>query len=216
MKVAINKFSAPVVGKVNTERRHYEPIMQMCVRHSIGAALGLLVITSWVLFYHPSPQPSDDDLIGRFHSHRGELERLVWMANEDSNVRGLGCDYVEFNDYKRWPIDGEWRFSRQRWNQYQDLFHELGSAAKYQSVEVDREHGLVLVPASIEVFDPKWDETYFGETNVIVKGYAYSREPLSENVASLDELSVQSNGRFYRKIAEHWYLYLDDSWGHGE
>jgi hypothetical protein len=181
-------------------------------KHLVGTALFLFISAGWLLIYnlYPEKHPADSDLLSDFQRHRATLLRLAFNAGEDQEVSAFGSDYVEFNDYRRWPRDGESLFSRQRWHQYQDLFDRLGRSLKYRSMDIDRGHQLIEFPVSIKCFDEDADET-----NVTVKGYVYSSAPLPET-GSLDHLGIRSVGRFYRKIDAHWYLYFDGGWTHGE
>jgi len=161
----------------------------------------LFAVVIFIFVYGSSHHPSDRTLIKNLQSHRETFEKLVRMANEDSDVEWLYDDSVVFTDYRIWPKDGRNRFSWERWNEYDLAFKTLGLTAQH---EFDKELATVLIPASIETTEPDADYEY----RVSVKGFAYSRLSLP-TVDSLDSLGVSHLGRTYRRIDEHWYLYHD-------
>lgn len=161
--------------------------------------IGLIIV--FLFLDHINHHPSDQALSNNFRSHRETLEKLLEMADEDLHVQTIYDDQLMFDDYKIWPQDGRNLFSSQRWTEYGIVFSALQPIAKH---ELHKDGMVILIPASVETTDP--DENL--EYRVSVKGYAYSRGPLSGQ-ASLDFLGVNDLGRSYRRIDEHWYLYHD-------
>jgi hypothetical protein len=128
------------------------------------------------------------------------------MANEDSAVMSIHEDYVQLKGYNNntWENDAQEGFSTKRWNEYKNLFKQLGSSSIHR---VSKEGDILkFASASIAVSDIDGQDSI-----VISKGYAYSLKEPSLLVDSLDQMGFESKGTFYKKIDEHWYLYHD--WG---
>ena len=69
---------------------------------------------------------------------------------------------------------------------------------------------MLLIPISF--FSDEPDDSY--EYIVSEKGYVYSLTEPPGFVASLNGMGFESKGTFYKKIADHWYLY--HKWGVGK
>ena len=142
---------------------------------------------------------SDDELVKRFYEHRANFEKLVQMMNEDTNVRTIYEDHVALDDTHLWRTDDQKGFSTIRWNEYKELFTQLGSPYIHRlSREGD---SIEIASASVVVYD-----TNDYEHVVTSKGYTYSLNEPSPLVQSLDNPEMNPS---YKKIDGNWYLYYD-------
>ena len=171
-------------------------------KHLIGISFSLLLFLGCTSLFPYRPHISDEKLIGNFYAHQANFEKIAKMATEDSAVMTVGECYVLLNGYNTWRDNNQEGFSTERWNKYKELFNQLGSP--YINRASKEDNILKIASASIAVSDI--DEY---ESIVISKGYAYSVKEPSPLVESLNEMGFESNGTFYKKISEHWYLYHD-------
>ena len=172
-------------------------------KHVIGAGVFLIAFLGSALLYHLRPHPSDQALIDYFHAHRTDFDALVNMAREDYSVRAIYSDQVMLDDFEIWPTSTLEGFSTARLNEYNSVFARL---SKYEINSVRKESDQIRLAVSVNV-------SSFDERNAMTttKGYAYSvKEPIWL-VSSLDEMGFESEGTYYKKINQHWYLYHE--WG---
>jgi hypothetical protein len=142
---------------------------------------------------------SDDELIKRFHDHRTNFEKIVQMMNEDTNVRSIYEGHVWLDDTHVWQTDEQKGFSTARWNQYKELFPQLGSPNIHR---ISKKGDIIeIASGSVVVYDT--DDPY--EKVVTSKGYAYSLNEPSPLVSSLDDPEMNPS---YKRIAGNWYLYF--------
>ena len=86
------------------------------------ASMGLLLY--WKI--KPDP-PSDASLERQFRKHRSEMESLVAMMGEDRTMSRIDPAYLRRQDDWEWPrAEAKWGISRDRWNQYRELFYTAG------------------------------------------------------------------------------------------
>ena len=163
----------------------------------------MLAFLGGVIFLTHSPLISDKELTENFYKHKSNFERIVKMANEDSNVISVHKDYVSLTGYNTWENDSQEGFSTKRLNEYNELFKQLGSPFIFC---VSKNSDIIEIsPASVA--SAKEDEN--GVSLVISKGYAYSLKEPSPLVKSLDEMGFKTKGTYYKKISENWYLYFE-------
>ena len=184
------------------------------LKHSIGAVVFLFVLIRSVMvrkeFSPGARHPSDAALIMSFDEHRSGFDRLIKMASEDQgDLLTIYNDQVMFADYGQWPRDCDACVSSQRWNEYQTVFANLGELRPH---DLSRRTGMLLILVSFCSTEP--DDSY--EYIVSEKGYAYSPTDPPGLVESLNGMGFESKGTFYKKIADHWYLYHEWSVGKPE
>lgn len=144
--------------------------------------------------------PSDATLEENFRKHRAGFNKLVDMSNADSKLVRIASDFTWLENNAAWPRpESEIGFSEQRWNEYRQLFNELGL-----------KHGLARredIPGVL-FFDVSATGMVTGGD---AKGYAYSTEELSPLVNSLDhiDIEVKSLQPLYKRIEGDWYLYYE-------
>lgn len=175
----------------------------MLRKHLFGICLFLFIAFGYTLFHlFNHPLAADKKLTADFVKHRANFEKLVQMANDDTNVMSVYKDLVLLNGYKGWRNDQQDGFSSKRLNEYKEVFKLLGSPYIHN---ISKEGDVIKIhSASIGV--SRLDDY---ESIVISKGYAYSLKEPSPLVDSLDGMGFETNGTFYKKIDEHWYLYFD-------
>ena len=173
-----------------------------------GVAFFLLILASWMMYQQINPRalhPSDESMIANFQEHRDAFDKLVAMTNTDHEVHSISFLTDEYRVYfedRAWPADCSNCFSAQRWSEYKTAFAGLGNV---KASGLSKEVGSVRIPDtfSFTVVDANY------EYLVSEKGYAYSpREPPGV-IESLNGMGFDSKGIFYKKIADHWYLYHD-------
>lgn len=174
-------------------------------KHLIGISLSLLIFLGITYLFPNTLHVSDEELIDNFYSHRANFEKVARWAEEDSRVHIVDKDYVALNGYKIWRNEGQEGFSTERWNEYKQLFDQLGSRYVRQ---LSKEDGIVKI-ASASIAVSETENSY--ESVVITKGYAYSLKEPSPLVETLDEMGFEDRGTYYKRISENWYLYHD--WG---
>ncbi|MBK8812464.1 MAG: hypothetical protein IPN69_17280 [Acidobacteria bacterium] len=173
-------------------------------KHLIGICFSVLILWACTSFFPYKPHVSDSKLIKSFYENRANFEKIVKMANEDSAVKSIYRDLVQLKGYNTWQNDTQEGLSTEPWNEYKNLFNQLGSS----SIRRVSKEGDILKFASASIAVSDIDEQ---ESIVISKGYAHSLKEPSPLVDSLDEMGFESRGTFYKKIDEHWYLFHD--WG---
>lgn len=172
-------------------------------KHLFGICLSLLIFSGFALMHLIKyPLTSDKNLTDNFYRNRANFEKLARMANEDKNVMAVYENNVLLDGYNVWQNDSQKGFSTKRWNEYKELFNQLGSPFIHR---ISKEGDITDI-ASASIATSRTDDH---ESIVISKGYAYSLKEPSPLVESLDEMGFETTGTFYKKIGEHWYLYFD-------
>jgi hypothetical protein len=173
---------------------------------AFGFSFILLVIVSGCdPFNSNSKHPSDDKLMLRFQKNESSFNKLVAMSTTDSKVIRIAFDFTWLESSWAWPRpDSELGFSKERWDEYRDLFRKLG--LKDGISRQNNSNGpVIFFTASSKGM------TFRGSS----KGFAYSVNALSPTFDSLDQIDVlkqknQEHGDSYKKIKDNWYLYY--SW----
>ena len=161
----------------------------------IGFCLSLVT-----LFGCQGKLTSDDELVNRFLKHRENFEKLVRMMNDDTKVRTVHEDYVALDDTPIWRSDDQKGFSTARWNEYKELFTQLGSPYIHR---ISRKGDVIeIASGSIVVHEIRDSEGPL----VTSKGYSYSSKQPSPLAESLDNPQMNP---CYKRIDGNWYLYYD-------
>src|SRR5258706_3463080 len=70
---------------------------------------------------------SDAKLISNFQSHESEFDHLIQMAKEDPHVVRIASDFTWLDSDYHWPRpDSQIGFSKERWDEYRNMFSRLG------------------------------------------------------------------------------------------
>jgi len=150
------------------------------------------------------PLPPDSVLEENFQRHEADFNRLLKMAENDSNVMRIAPDFTWLVDDASWPRPKErLGFTEQRWSEYRQLFARLKlekGLLRYQDVGITY---------------------FFSSSKGLVtggsgKGYAYSTKELSPLSNSLDSVPAKlvldsPNHTVYKKIQANWYLFYDSN-----
>ena len=168
-------------------------------KHLIGAGLFVVAFLASTLLFQPPLHPSDQEMIDYFNKHRTDFDRLVYMAEEDDSVRRIYPHSVMLNDFRMWPDNTQEGFSNERFNQYRSVFAQLSEYGINMLYHIGDQ---IQIPGSIA--SSELDNL---ESIVVVKGYVYSVKEPALLVSSLDEMGFDSEGTYYRRINDRWYLY---------
>ncbi|HTV09789.1 MAG TPA: hypothetical protein VMD97_12170 [Candidatus Aquilonibacter sp.] len=170
----------------------------------VVVALGFSVVAALAPAATSRPSSSDKALRTRFFAHRGDFEKLVAMANEDSHLTRIASDFTWLDDDAAWPRNNV-GISEKRWNDYKQLFREVGDPLGI--LKSDK-------PARIEfpIF------TVGSVPSGAAKGLVYSQSPLRPVLESLDTKPPEKywNGTdrshvlVYKAIGDHWYIFYEE------
>lgn len=171
-------------------------------KHLIGIGILLAIVFGWIWFYPFKLLISDKKLIENFYQHQSTFEQIVKMANEDSEVEIIYDDYVSLKGNEIWKNDNQKGFSTKRWNEYKELFNQLGGRYIHRLSK----KGDILEIGAADIAVKHIEEP---ESIVISKGYVYTEKEPSRLVDTLDKFGFEDSGIFYKKIEGNWYLYFD-------
>jgi hypothetical protein len=129
---------------------------------------------------------SDTSLTRVFQAHSEGFEQLIAMSEWDR-----GISRIQVSDA---PPDGS-PISRNRWQAYQSLFHDLGLKAGLERRED--------FPSAIFLLE----ECSGTAITHDCKGYVYSKAPLTPLQENLNGPPAQVAFKF---LVRNWYLYRDD------
>ena len=170
-------------------------LLAAVLRHaSIGLA-ALLLLAAWMAL-----PPSDTTLVKRFVKHKGELEQLVYMANQDAQFAAIGPDLVKTFDGKKYgPDDVPRVLSESRWGEYQRFFKAVGLN---EGLNRDVRTGDVFLTA--HAFGKTYSvATYFGFLHCSdATGRVYGFTPCVDGSDSADSRRYR-----WKKIDSGWYIF---------
>jgi hypothetical protein len=145
--------------------------------------------------------PSDAALQENFHAHETEFHRLAQMSNEDSHLVVIKSTFTSLDTDASWPRTNV-GISEVRWNEYRNLFHELGI------------EGGISRPSEFPgavFFDAYGSGGVLASSN---KGYVYSPSTLSPIVKSLDSMpkdfGASGHALAFTPLTNQWYLYREE------
>lgn len=141
--------------------------------------------------------PSDATLEKVFRQHEVEFNRLISMSDDDAKVIRIAQDFTWLEDNSKWPRpESELGFTKQRWDEYRQLFKELGLK---EGLARNTDGSTVELIAFSQGLS----------TGGSGKGYVYSTKELFPLYNSLDELSsTASGGKYvYKRLKGNWYLF---------
>jgi hypothetical protein len=141
--------------------------------------------------FEGQPHLADDQLIGKFHEHRADFERLREMVLEDRGLTRVDDDWTAPSDPTTIGVTAD------RIAEYRLLFKKLGLARGF-SAGLDRREIELLASAQGWVAHGSH------------KGYVYTVRVTESLDADLDHYSSQERplGSGYRRIEGNWYLYF--------
>jgi len=174
-------------------------------KHLIGLGLFLLIISGgWLSrgYFEQANHPSDEAMIANFYEHRARFQELINMLQEDREIDLLFVNEVIFTDSRVWPRECDSCFSKMRFDEYQEVTACLG---KWRPYWVSQKNGVMRMPVSA-------DYSENNRNNYSDKGYAYFPQELPGVVDSLNGIGFKTEGIFYKKIGDGWYLYQETGW----
>jgi hypothetical protein len=169
------------------------------------ASIAILFVIS-LLWLGCGTAPSDAWLEKRFYKQRSNLERLVAMMHEDSQIDRIDSDFIGKRDNGAWPRpEREWGISAQRWADYRKIFRQAGFT-----------EGTSRAVGSDDLFVIVYTEGLVTHGSAI--GYlhcgpkasqqTYVEPPCTERKASGSGNYAGARYRYrYKKLAEDWYIY---------
>jgi hypothetical protein len=161
------------------------------------AAYLMVALTVWGIF-QVAPllsRTSDQAMIANFRRHESEFRRLAEMAQEDRRFTRIAPTFTHPSLLETSARNPVAPLPAERWDEYRALFHVT-----------DLRDGVTNRTTHIE-FD-YW--AYGFLDGAAYQGYAYSVEPLSPVVESLQaaKRTYERGKPIYRPIGDGWYLYF--------
>ena len=156
----------------------------------IGCVFALLIVCG--CSYHSNF--TDRSLEGRFRSNEADFQRLAQMMKEDSKISRVTHDAVyQANNIKVATPSN-------RFDEYRRLLSKLDLASVSRPVGTDHIYFVVWSKA---------DFVMGGANEYFV--YAETAPADAQYLAgSLDKLRAQTDAFAFKKIAERWYLHVDN------
>lgn len=145
--------------------------------------------------------PSDGGLQKEFFQHEAEFDKIAQMSNQDWHVVRITSGFTWLDTDAGWPRK-DIGFSQQRWDEYKRLFRKLGLGGGL-SRRRDYPNSVFLNVVGSGVL---------GGTD---KGYAYSPQPLSPILQSLDDplpahlFDSHGHAIAFRLLTRNWYIYRE-------
>jgi hypothetical protein len=156
-------------------------------------------------------QPSDTELERQFNKHRADLERLIQRMDEDWQMFRIAPDFTWRQDSVAWPRpESEWGISRQRWDEYRNIFVQTGF--KDGTTRREKSSDIIvdvwswgIVPAGVGVG--------YLHCGIPRNGYADTEPRCTDNRESGTGLYGHSTsyGYRYKRIASDWYIYEESN-----
>jgi hypothetical protein len=149
--------------------------------------------------------PSDEALTKQFNKHRGELETLVAMTEQDSAVSLIAYDFIDRRDTGAWPRPkSEWGITEDRWNEYRALFRKIGLGRELIKDEQGNIYFMFHSDGSVVTGSSK-GLVYCPKAEATESRYL----PCIEQRDSGKSGDEKGNGSQYHRLSEHWYIYSD-------
>lgn len=191
----------PITARVPRERlQRLARLLAWGVAGTVAVGWGAALALGWVW-----SAPSNAALTRQFNRHRNELETLATMANEDSGMSRIASDFTWRRDSAAWPRpESEWGITQARWDQYRELFRQIGASEGFIRDQRGNIYFLVHTEGSV-----------VGGTS---KGFVYCRttEASADTFVACSEHrdfgrrdDGKGNGSEYRRLSERWYIYSD-------
>ena len=141
------------------------------------------------------PYPNDESMQATYISNKGDLDVLVKMFKEDSNLRLFSLEKGAVS-----ASDQRLKLQAERESRYREILTKVGVSKIYRIPESDVHKDFYM-----QVW---WIRNGWIQSKS--KYFVYTENPPAGVVESLDD--VYANGRDandLKRIDENWYLYLD-------
>jgi len=176
--------------------------------HSFTLAVAGAMILTWGAAWalgRAWAAPSDEAMARQFKKHRGDLETLVSMTREDSNVSRVADTFIWRKDSAAWPRpESEWGITEERWNEYRGLFRKVGLVAGLNKDSQGNIYFISHTEGSV-VSGASKGFVYCEKTGVPESAYL----PCSGSQDSGKYENAKNKGSEYHRLTEHWYIYSD-------
>jgi hypothetical protein len=168
--------------------------------------VGIIAVISLARWWMKPHQPSDQALVKRFYARRADLDRLVVMLGEDSQMSRIAPDFLSTQDSAAWPRpESQWGISRVRWDEYKRLFNRVG--IDDGAVSGGKSKDALLIVYSWGIVPSGFSVGYLhcGQPDY---GFVPSEPACAEQKDSGTGMYGHSTsfGYRYRKIAEGWFI----------
>ena len=172
----------------------------------LGIVLLVIVGAVSLLAWRVGPHvPSDQKLAKEFYKKRTDLERLVAMLAEDSQMTRIAPDFLWTEDSAAWPRpESQWGISRVRWDEYKSLFKRAGVDDGIAGWRKSNETLFLvytwgIVPSGISV-----GYLHCGQPN---SGYQHEPACIERKDSGTGMYGDSTSyGYRYKKIAEDWFI----------
>ncbi|MGA8407079.1 MAG: hypothetical protein WB680_07870 [Candidatus Acidiferrales bacterium] len=165
--------------------------------------VAVVTLFSWSISPH---EPSDQKLEKQFYRNRPDLDRLVAMLAEDSQMSRIAPDFLWTQASVAWPRpEAQWGISRVRWDQYKNLFDRAGIVGGVSNRGMSEETIFIvyswgIVPAGFSV-----GYLHCGQPD---RGSALTEPACIDRKDSGKGMygNPSSYGYRYRKITGDWFI----------
>ena len=181
-----------IVAIILLIRRRHRLSQRLLLRAYAVIGLAVLAGVTTVALIHRSPLGSlvpDAKLRDSFYANQGDFNKLVLMSKQDRPLIRIRDDLTLMQTAP--GVKKNVGLTVDRWQEYRVLFKKLGLKEGLERSDT--------VPSALLLFS-------YCEGSAIdadCKGYAYSEEPLSPLMTSLDE---PRPGYMFKKLCPNWYL----------
>lgn len=165
------------------------------LRRGSLAVLAVLIITIWIAL-----PPSERALVSRFSKHRSDLDRLVQLATEDSQLIWVGSSVLKTVDGHQYQSSGSQSvLSAARWAEYRRL---LGTTGVHDGISRDPTTGDVFLSMHrSHRVDPAGAD--FGYVHC-----AAIPQRTSGSLPCIEDQEFSDKGGYrWKRLDDGWYLY---------
>ena len=174
-------------GGLNSQN-HYPTVNRVVIALCATAALLVGCV---------SPHPTDSEVEQAYNEHRGELEKLLKMAEEDAHVARIANNFTWLKNDHRWPRE-DVGLTPERWNEYRALFASVGA------------HEGMLQSRSPTLEVSFWFSTQGVLGRGSTKGIVYQTDAPDRLSDSLDHEALKGSEdlTLYKELEKNWYIFL--------
>jgi hypothetical protein len=174
--------------KLPTWRRVFRGLLKTIAAAAVGVFILLLIILAWAS--RNWSLVSDAKLRDNFYAKQDDFKKLASMSEQDRPLIRIRNDLTLMQT--DFGVKQNVGLTVDRWQEYRVLFKKLGLKEGLERTDT--------VPSALLLFS-------YCEGSAIdadCKGYAYSAEPLSPLMTSLDE---PRPGYVFKQLHPNWYLF---------
>jgi hypothetical protein len=166
---------------------------------AIACVILLVVLLVALLFWYVTP-PSDAALERRFYAHKAELEQIVRMMEQDTQMGGIAEDFTVNDDEEEHPMR-ERGISDQRWNEYREIFRRAG--VPMGTVRQDGDIEILAWAAGLAIAGTSLSYLHCGKSSAAIASiYPACRERRESGKIQENDVLIR-----YKRIEGDWYIY---------